>query len=184
MGNIILCCIKYQLRVTRGITFEACIKRCSTCGLLQFTPEETCHSCGRPCGRLPEVTEDDLLQAQAPPRAMEMDAVLSAIESLQSCLERKSLVSDAGKKLVIEGALESVQCPICLEPFSNALTLPCGHSLCTRHTTAVRNMCPICREGFRGSLTRNVVLCRHVDTVLENLDKLQTKCDAEAQCQT
>lgn len=120
--------------------------------------------------------EDDLV-AHPPSRAIEMDAVVKELENLRRCVKHKSAIDNEGKKLVIEVSLKSIECPICLESFSDALTLPCGHSLCTRHATSLRGICPICRAEFRGAPARNVVLCRSVASVVENVAKLQSDSD-------
>lgn len=53
-----------------------------------------------------------------------------------------------------------LECPICLDIFSDPVNLPCGHSLCMECAKMLqRKECPSCRKRFRvRSLKRNVTL--------------------------
>uniref|UniRef100_A0A8C3WD11 E3 ubiquitin/ISG15 ligase TRIM25 n=1 Tax=Catagonus wagneri TaxID=51154 RepID=A0A8C3WD11_9CETA len=70
---------------------------------------------------------------------------------------------------------EELSCSICLEPFKEPVTTPCGHNfcgLCLDETWAVQGppyLCPQCRTGYqtRPQLRKNTVLCAVVEQFLQ-----------------
>ncbi|XP_005709605.3 PREDICTED: E3 ubiquitin/ISG15 ligase TRIM25 [Capra hircus] len=70
---------------------------------------------------------------------------------------------------------EELSCSICLEPFKDPVTTPCGHNFCGAcldETWAVQGapyLCPQCRTGFpaRPQLRKNTVLCAVVEQFLQ-----------------
>uniref|UniRef100_A0AC11CGF5 Tripartite motif containing 25 n=1 Tax=Ovis aries TaxID=9940 RepID=A0AC11CGF5_SHEEP len=70
---------------------------------------------------------------------------------------------------------EELSCSICLEPFKDPVTTPCGHNFCGAcldETWAVQGapyLCPQCRSGFpaRPQLRKNTVLCAVVEQFLQ-----------------
>ncbi|XP_007176238.2 E3 ubiquitin/ISG15 ligase TRIM25 [Balaenoptera acutorostrata] len=70
---------------------------------------------------------------------------------------------------------EELSCSICLEPFKEPVTTPCGHNFCGScldQTWAVQDppyLCPQCRTGFqtRPQLHKNTVLCAVVEQFLQ-----------------
>ncbi|KAK2111629.1 E3 ubiquitin/ISG15 ligase trim25 [Saguinus oedipus] len=69
---------------------------------------------------------------------------------------------------------EELLCSICLEPFKEPVTTPCGHNFCgscLNETWAVQGspyLCPQCRAGYhaRPQLQKNTVLCNVVEQFL------------------
>ena len=70
------------------------------------------------------------------------------------------------------GLSEELQCPVCLELFSRATTLGCGHSFCAACLQEVRDRsgdrCPLCRVTI-SSATRSVTL----DSIVASLKARQ-----------
>lgn len=70
---------------------------------------------------------------------------------------------------------EELSCSICLEPFKEPVTTPCGHNfcgLCLDETWAVQGspyLCPQCRASYhaRPQLRKNTVLCAVVEQFLQ-----------------
>lgn len=60
------------------------------------------------------------------------------------------------KKSCIQSCLSAMECPICLDTFTDACTLPCGHSIYHSLLSSL-NKCPICR-GARRARGRKVSL--------------------------
>mmetsp|Transcript_10533 Transcript_10533/g.16174 ORF Transcript_10533/g.16174 Transcript_10533/m.16174 type:complete len:184 (+) Transcript_10533:82-633(+) len=176
MGNLILCCIHVQLEHSRQIDLHLSFKRCTECGLVQYTNGASCNSCGcqifsmdeqRSQRRTKKEKEREFLSENLPVRARETDEILENMHRLTSLKKnKKKSTSEEPKKTIVKEALESVQCPICLESISGALTLPCGHSLCESHVKELRGNCPICRKGFTTSVKRNEELEKNIKSVL------------------
>ncbi|XP_072782322.1 E3 ubiquitin-protein ligase TRIM35-like [Taeniopygia guttata] len=59
--------------------------------------------------------------------------------------------SSAAAPSVRPGFKEELLCPICYEPFREAVTLPCGHNFCrgciSRSWEQQRRACPLCKES-------------------------------------
>ncbi|XP_039567857.1 E3 ubiquitin-protein ligase TRIM35 isoform X2 [Passer montanus] len=69
------------------------------------------------------------------------------------------------------GLKEELQCPICYEPFREAVTLPCGHNFCrgciSRSWENQRHACPLCKESSSlGDLRVNHTLRNLVELVM------------------
>ncbi|XP_074198858.1 E3 ubiquitin/ISG15 ligase TRIM25 isoform X2 [Camelus bactrianus] len=70
---------------------------------------------------------------------------------------------------------EELSCSICLEPFKEPVTTPCGHNFCGScldETWAVQGppyLCPHCRNSYqtRPQLCKNTVLCAVVEQFLQ-----------------
>lgn len=70
---------------------------------------------------------------------------------------------------------EELSCSICLEPFKEPVTTPCGHNFCgscLNETWAVQGapyLCPQCRAVYqaRPQLHKNTVLCNVVEQFLQ-----------------
>ncbi|XP_039332391.1 E3 ubiquitin/ISG15 ligase TRIM25 isoform X2 [Saimiri boliviensis] len=70
---------------------------------------------------------------------------------------------------------EELSCSICLEPFKEPVTTPCGHNFCgscLNETWAVQGspyLCPQCRAAYhaRPQLHKNTVLCNVVEQFLQ-----------------
>uniref|UniRef100_A0A8C5J168 TRI27 protein n=1 Tax=Junco hyemalis TaxID=40217 RepID=A0A8C5J168_JUNHY len=76
------------------------------------------------------------------------------------------------------GLREELQCPVCYEPFREAVTLPCGHNFCkgciSRSWEQRRPECPLCKE--RSSLEQ-----LRVNHTLRNLVELVLKEEGQRQ---
>ncbi|XP_041315141.1 E3 ubiquitin-protein ligase TRIM35-like [Pyrgilauda ruficollis] len=77
-----------------------------------------------------------------------------------------------------QGLKEELLCPICYEPFREAVTLPCGHNFCrsciSRSWENQRHACPLCKE--RSSLED-----LRVNHTLKNLVELVMKEEGQRQ---
>ncbi|XP_064563291.1 E3 ubiquitin-protein ligase TRIM35 [Zonotrichia leucophrys gambelii] len=76
------------------------------------------------------------------------------------------------------GLREELQCPVCYEPFREAVTLPCGHNFCkgciSRSWEQRRPECPLCKE-------RSTLGQLRVNHTLRNLVELVLKEDGQRQ---
>ena len=71
--------------------------------------------------------------------------------------------------------MDSISCPICIDPLKNPVTIPCGHSYCMECIVYYWDQddqkgvcsCPICQESFipRPVLKKNTVLVDLVDKI-------------------
>jgi len=60
-------------------------------------------------------------------------------------------------------ALETITCSVCLDTFDSPTTLPCGHSVCSKHVDDMIYKCPICRGSYASLSDRPVRINKELD---------------------
>mmetsp|Transcript_14436 Transcript_14436/g.20346 ORF Transcript_14436/g.20346 Transcript_14436/m.20346 type:complete len:281 (+) Transcript_14436:51-893(+) len=73
-------------------------------------------------------------------------------------------------KDVVEEAVNSILCPVCLDVYDAPIILPCGHSLCIYHITRLKGKCPTCRKPFSESdleSAKNVTLSKNIERIVQ-----------------
>eukprot|EP00759_Apiculatamorpha_spiralis_P030763 PhF_6_TR32373/c0_g1_i1/m.48013 len=67
--------------------------------------------------------------------------------------------------------LSAIECCICMEVYTDPVTLTCGHSMCLSHTSRVTN-CPMCRKTFQTAPAVSITL----RDLIENLKHTCKAC--------
>ena len=80
---------------------------------------------------------------------------------------------------------QSNDCTVCLEQFTDTnypACLPCGHTICSRCTKRVSNLCPIDRKGFTQAEVRRIynngeeeTADQKLQSVADRLKELETR---------
>ncbi|XP_051865755.1 NACHT, LRR and PYD domains-containing protein 14-like isoform X6 [Pristis pectinata] len=88
---------------------------------------------------------------------------------------RKYISANMAFRQQVERLTEEAICPICLDFFTDPVTLDCGHNFCRSCITQcwekeVRNCCPQCREQFAD---RTLRVNRALASLAENVQKLK-----------
>jgi hypothetical protein len=68
-------------------------------------------------------------------------------------MDSRATESVVSPRKLLEQIIESIQCSVAFEVFSNPVTLPCGHSFSAEIVTVNANLknCPLCRSEFTAS---------------------------------
>ncbi|XP_059826975.1 zinc-binding protein A33-like [Hypanus sabinus] len=114
-------------------------------------------------------------------------AVLRGVQLLTESernLDQEVSGNNMASKQQIENFTEEVICPICLDFFTDPVSLDCGHNFCRPCITeywkkGTRNICPECREEFQEiTLRGNRALVRLADKARKlKLSPIETESD-------
>ncbi|XP_055486644.1 zinc-binding protein A33-like [Leucoraja erinacea] len=88
----------------------------------------------------------------------------------------------------VESLTEEVVCPICLDYFTDPVSLECGHNFCRSCITQswdkeARNSCPECREQFTGRTLRFSWALARLSEKARTLSLNRTEKESKLQCE-
>ena len=110
--------------------------------------------------------------------SFDLDAVTASVER----------VADKDLRKCLRNCLSVMECPICLDSFSNDVcTLVCGHSICKSHVAGLQNgtsggQCPVCRASLprqRAPVAASLTVRDSMDA-LENAVTMMLSMETEA----